>query len=96
MTSVPAPVQALKVAAWLTAGVDDVTRPIAPHSPESVLAKHGDDCWNAGGGGGALPGHVVWQHPDGTTVYSKALVGPALDTIFADGDLPGHAVAFCN
>lgn len=43
-----------------------------------------------------MPGHVVWQHADGRTVYSERLVGPALDTLFGDGDLAGRPIAFCR
>lgn len=75
-------------------------KPPAPHSPSAVLEQHpidGINCWN-----GEMPkdvdfpGHVIWQHLDGKTVYSKKLVGPALDAIFADGDLTGKPIAFCR
>ena len=43
-----------------------------------------------------IPTHVIWQHADGRTVVSSRLVGPALDTLFADGTLEGRTVAFCH
>lgn len=77
-------------------GAEDI-RPPAPHSPTAVTAQHpvdGKHCWSSGENH-PLPGHVIWQHPDGTTVYSKALTGPALDTLFGDGHLAGRPIAFC-
>jgi hypothetical protein len=74
-----------------------VQRPHAQDSPVAVMAKHGDDCWTgAAPDPSIIPGHVVWQHPDGTTVYSRRLTGPALETLFGDGNLPGRAIAFCK
>lgn len=76
-------------------GVMDI-REHAKGSPAWALAEH-PDCWT----GSApldvrIPGHVIWQHPDGRTVYSARLTGPALETLFGDGDLPGRAIAFCR
>jgi hypothetical protein len=72
-------------------------RPMAPHSPSAALAAH-PDCWVGEAPAdqrGRIPGAVIWQHPDGRTVYSRRLVGPALDAMFADGSLPGRPIAFC-
>lgn len=66
-------------------------------SPQAVLAEHAADCWTGEQPDDVeSPGAVIWQHPDGRTVYSTTLVGPALDTLFADGDLPGRPIAFCR
>lgn len=85
----------------LTAGHDNiiepVERPAAEGAPATVLEQHADDCWTGEAPEGAdFPGAVIWQHPDGRTVYSKRLVGPALDAIFGEGDLPGRVIAFCR
>lgn len=75
-----------------------VTPPaIAPEQTRAELLIERHDCWTGKAPADVdMPGHVIWQHPDGRTVYSARLVGPALDTIFADGNLPGRAVAFCR
>lgn len=86
------------LAHWMSAGADDIAEPIdrpnAEVAPITLLEEH-PECWQDGGPAAVLPGHVIWRHPDGTTVYSAKLVGPALDTLFADGNLPGVAIAFC-
>lgn len=72
-------------------------RPMAPQSPAGMLAAH-PQCWTGEAPPamrGKIPGHVLWQHTDGRTVYSARLVSPALDSLFSDGTLPGRAVAFC-
>lgn len=92
----------LYVAHLLTAGVAHQTvdtRPdtVAPNSPQAVLAKHRADCWTGDAPADVtLPGHVIWQYPDGRTVHSRELVGPALETVFGDDDLPGRPIAFCR
>lgn len=73
----------------------DITGSNTPGTPAAVLVAH-PDCWTTNAPAGVIPGHVIWQHPDGRTVYSKALTGPALDTLFGDGDLAGRPVAFCR
>lgn len=80
---------------WLTAGHDDIIGQPILEQPVKTELREG--CWRSGDTPQAsIPGHVIWQHPDGRTVYSKALTGPALDTLFGDGDLPGRAIAFCR
>lgn len=67
----------------------------APSRAERLVERHG--CWTGEAPPDVdMPGHVVWQHPDGRVVYSARLVGPALDTLFGSGDLAGQAVAFCR
>lgn len=112
MSNVPTSVAALKGAAIVltaayvthafTAGHDNIIEPVRPpvaNAPATVLEKHADDCWTGTpplDQVDTIPGAVIWQHPDGRAVYSTKLVGPALDTLFADGDLPGQPVAFCR
>jgi hypothetical protein len=81
----------------LTAGPERiVSRPPVANSAPAMLAEHGDTCWTGEAPADAgIPGHVLWRHPDGETVYSARLVGPALETTFGDGNLPGSPVAFC-
>lgn len=80
--------------------VEETQQPLAPPAPtqsraEVLVERHG--CWTGDAPADVeIPGHVVWQHADGRTVYSERLVGPALDTLFGEGNLPGHAVAFCR
>lgn len=86
---------------WMTAGLDEVTTPVerppAEGSPSTVFDRHADDCWTGEAPADVdYPGAVIWQHPDGRTVYSTRLVDQALDTLFADGDLPGRPIAFCR
>ena len=101
-------VAALLVTHWLSAGAQSIAfedapsapeKPLPKSSPEYVLGQHADDCWQGDPPAdmvGEMPGHVIWQHTNGSTVYSSRLVEPALDTIFADGDLPGTPIAFCR
>lgn len=75
----------------------DVTvLPGAGVSPAQVLiGQH--DCWTGPAPADVVfPGHVVATRPDGRTVYSARLVGPALDHVFkgAHPDLVVHA--FCK
>lgn len=90
---------ALILTHWLTAGHDEITTPPpapAPHSVTAALEQHRGECWHDGQPALAkVPGHVIWQYTDGTTVYSASLVGPALRTIFDGGHLPGRPIAFC-
>ena len=68
---------------------------VEPTRAEVLAERH--DCWQGEAPEDVdMPGHVVWQHPDGRTVYSARLVGPALDTLFGDGNLAGSPVAFCR
>lgn len=64
-------------------------------SRAKVLADvHG--CWSSGQPPVPIPGHVVVTRPDGRTVYSARLVGPALDHVFK-GAHPRLVVhAFCR
>lgn len=74
----------------------------AEHSPAWATERaerRGLECWNGPAPkryAEAVPTHVIWQHADGRTVVSSRLVGPALDTLFADGTLDGQAIAFCH
>lgn len=72
----------------------------AKHSSAAVLEKHpvdGVNCWTGEAPKDvAYPGHVIWQKPDGYTVYSAKLVDPALNTLFGNGKLAGHPIAFCR
>jgi len=71
-------------------------RPAVTDSPSAVLGQHSDECWRGSQPALAeLPGHVIWQHPSGHTVYSSRLVGPALEATFGNGGLPGRPIAFC-
>lgn len=93
---------------WLTGGAQSMTfedapaapeKPLPKSSPAYVLGQHADDCWQGDPPAdmvGEIPGAVIWQHTNGSTVYSTRLVGPALDTIFGDGDLAGTPIAFCR
>ena len=105
----PAPVRAFKALAVAAmalflayVALDAPERVVADRapvttSPAYLLDQHGDDCWTGEQPADVdFPGHVIWQHPDGRTVYSARLVGPALDAIFGDGDLQGDIVAFCR
>lgn len=77
-------------------------RPTVEASPADALAEAADRglaCWQGPAPrrfAEAVPTHVVWQHVGGRTVVSSRLVGPALETLFADGTLEGRAVAFCH
>ena len=82
----------------------DVTRPPSTEAPSDAervaeaAEAAGLTCW-AGAApaehAGTIPSTVVWHYPSGRLVVSTRLVGPALEAIFGDGDLPGHAVSFC-
>lgn len=80
----------------------EVDRPTAAGSPAAALAEadaRGLACWQGPAPrryADDVPTHVVWQHVDGRTVVSSRLVGPALDTLFGDGELEGAPVAFCH
>lgn len=79
----------------LTAGIDEQITDHRPVVQSSTLIP--ESCWRADEApGAAIPSHVVWERPSGAVTYSKALTGPALDTLFGDGDLPGRALAFCK
>ena len=68
---------------------------VEPDRATVLVERH--DCWRGEAPDDVdMPGHVVWQHPDGRTVYSARLVGSALDTLFGDGDLAGRPIAFCR
>lgn len=83
------------IPASMTYGDSAPTLPHQPSRAEVLVERHA--CWTGDAPDNVdVPGHVVWQHPDGRTVYSARLVGPALDTLFADGNLPGRAIAFCS
>jgi hypothetical protein len=81
----------------LTSGPDEiVSRPAVENSAAAMLATHGETCWQGEAPDDVeMPGHVLWTYPDGETVYSARLVGPALETTFGDGNLPGRPTAFC-
>ena len=63
-------------------------RPVAPPAPtraERLIETH--DCWSGAAPAdmkGVLPGHVVATRPGRQAVYSRRLVGPALDQLFAE------------
>lgn len=86
----------------MTAGVDEQTtdrreQVEVQDAPSTVWERHDRHCWKGDEEPLVeIPGHVVWQHPDGRVVYSKALTGPALDTTFGSGDLPGRPIGFCK
>ena len=84
----------------VTVDNEHLERPPAPHTQNAIFADHpvdGQNCWTGDAPKDVVyPGHVIWQHPDGKTVYSKKLVDPALDAIFGDGDLEGRPIAFCR
>ena len=81
----------------LTSGPERiVSRPPVANTASTVLAEHAETCWQGEAPDDVeIPGHVVWRYPDGETVYSARLVGPALETTFGSGNLPGSPVAFC-
>lgn len=90
----------------MTAGVDEQTtdrrdqveiqKVPAKSAPVTIWKRHKGHCWRKDQDPLAeIPGHVIWERPDGRAVYSKALTGPALDTTFGLGDLPGRPIAFC-
>jgi hypothetical protein len=57
------------------------------------------DCWSDAAPAdmeGRLPGHVVVSIANGRTVYSAALVGPALDQTFGGDDAGLLVHAFCR
>ena len=69
----------------------------SPSRADRLTEKYG--CWSGAAPAdmaGQLPGHVVVSIANGRTVYSAALVGPALDQTFGgdDADLLVHA--FCR
>lgn len=77
-------------------------RPTAEGSPSAAMAeaeRRGLVCWTSAAPdryADAVPTHVVWHRADGRAVVSARLVGPALDTLFGDGDLAGRPIAFCH
>lgn len=95
---------ALYLAHAFTAGHDNIVGDVessqensVQSSPQTAYEKHAEDCWTGDAPADVeYPGHVIWQHPDGTTVYSARLVDDALDAIFGDGDLAGSPIAFCR
>lgn len=107
MTRAPLPVRIVKwlallamlayVTHLLTSGTDEiVSRPAVENSAATMLSTYADRCWQGEAPADVVaPGHVLWVHPDGETVYSSDLVGPALDATFGDGKLPGRPLAFC-
>ena len=69
----------------------------SPSRADRLVAKHG--CWTDAAPpdmAGKLPGHVVASTREGRTVYSAALVGPALDQIFGKHDRGLVVHAFCR
>lgn len=86
------------LAVLLSVGVADepVVRPNAPASPAAVLAEH--DCWNGKAPADVgIPPAVVVQYADGTTTYSRELVGAALDYLFGGSEsVDFDVIAFCR
>jgi hypothetical protein len=73
-------------------------RPVERPVPLAERLSDRHDCWSGNAPAdmaGEIPGHVVVTY-EGRTVYSAALVGPALEQLF-DGTDHGLTVhAFCR
>ena len=77
------------------ATVADRTPPPAQSPGQVLIDRH--DCWTGEAPADVwIPGHVVWQHPDGSVVYSTRLVGPALESLEGSVKLPGQPLGFCR
>ena len=69
----------------------------SPSRADRLVTKHG--CWTSEAPAdmaSQLPGHVVASTPEGRTVYSATLVGPALDQLFGGRDRGLVVHAFCR